>query len=214
MVDEQDTIKKETSDPKPKESAAEENDAKKTVRLSTPSQMRANYVLDTMRDFLTDKLPDGMTADHETVEACAYLAREFLERAVDSSLKIAQHRGAHTLDAQDVALHMETAWDIKIPGFLRDAKLSEDGTRREALPETDSKLDEDVASAHMVTLKAKRVAEKDLEKKSGKRSSTKRTKRTTTTTTKTPSESVAKKSKKGGGGKKRGKRRRESATPS
>jgi transcription initiation factor TFIID subunit TAF12 len=68
-----------------------------------------------------------------------------VETSLDHACALAAHRGAKSLNAKDLALHLETAWDLRVPGFAADPKT---------LPE-----DAEQAKTHEFTLVAKRQTE-------------------------------------------------------
>lgn len=45
------------------------------------------------------------------------LADEFIQSATRASCALARHRNSDTLDVKDVQLHLESAYNIRIPGF-------------------------------------------------------------------------------------------------
>jgi hypothetical protein len=45
------------------------------------------------------------------------LADDFLENLISAGSVLAKHRGSDVLEVRDVALHMERAWDMRLPGY-------------------------------------------------------------------------------------------------
>eukprot|EP00055_Hartaetosiga_balthica_P017997 m.126612 g.126612 ORF g.126612 m.126612 type:complete len:265 (+) comp9434_c2_seq1:166-960(+) len=62
--------------------------------------------------------------DEDASELVMKAAEEFIDHVVTASCKLAKHRNSTTLAAKDVLLHLETSWDIVVPGLiLEDVKL-------------------------------------------------------------------------------------------
>ena len=43
------------------------------------------------------------------------LSDEFVDYVIDSTTKLAKHRGAKTVEAKDVIFHLEKDWEILLP---------------------------------------------------------------------------------------------------
>ncbi|XP_043282809.1 transcription initiation factor TFIID subunit 12 [Venturia canescens] len=58
--------------------------------------------------------------DEEVEEMLLQLADDFVETTVNAACLIAKHRHANTVEVKDVQLHLETNWNMWIPGFGTD----------------------------------------------------------------------------------------------
>ncbi|GAB5357289.1 hypothetical protein AAMO2058_000361600 [Amorphochlora amoebiformis] len=93
------------------------------------------------------------------------IAEEFIDEVARRSCELAKHRRSKKLDIQDVQLHLEKTWNMKIPGFngstvrrrhhlldttrkrLNVLKKDKDRSRKRGRPKTDEKATSSAADA-------------------------------------------------------------------
>jgi histone H3/H4 len=57
------------------------------------------------------------------IQVLLELADDFLENLISAGSVLAKHRGSDVLEVRDVALHMERAWDMRLPGYSDPSTL-------------------------------------------------------------------------------------------
>lgn len=88
--------------------------------------------------------------DKKTLELLATQVSKFIETVVDFSCDLAQHRNSNELNEKDVALHLDTAWNYQIPGFVAEPTVFPSDKNAERI--------------HDLTLSVKRKAELEAAK--------------------------------------------------
>lgn len=93
---------------------------------STPSSMSASnnspsqiLTKRKLQDLLHEIDPTE-TMDDDVEEAVLQIADDFIENVINSSCQIAKHRESNTLEVKDVQLHLDSNWNMWIPGFGSD----------------------------------------------------------------------------------------------
>jgi transcription initiation factor TFIID subunit 12 len=78
----------------------------------------APHVVDSARlkDLLAT-LSNYHTLETQVEEALLDIADDFVDSVVSFAATLAQHRGSQTIEARDIALHLEKNWGIRVPGL-------------------------------------------------------------------------------------------------
>mmetsp|Transcript_20896 Transcript_20896/g.29285 ORF Transcript_20896/g.29285 Transcript_20896/m.29285 type:complete len:138 (+) Transcript_20896:95-508(+) len=66
---------------------------------------------------LVDRYHPGEKLDPAVEMLLLEIAEEFVDEVARRSCELAKHRKSKKLDIQDVQLHLEKTWNMKIPGF-------------------------------------------------------------------------------------------------
>lgn len=69
---------------------------------------------DTLRALINSVLREEVSP--ETEELLLDVGDDFLESVAHGAAQLARHRGGDTLEAADVALHLERVWGMSLPG--------------------------------------------------------------------------------------------------
>lgn len=75
----------------------------------------------------------------EVEEVLLELADDFLENLISAGSVLAKHRGSDVLEVRDVALHMERAWDMRLPGYSHHLESLDMRGKRQGLSEIHKK---------------------------------------------------------------------------
>mmetsp|Transcript_5455 Transcript_5455/g.8063 ORF Transcript_5455/g.8063 Transcript_5455/m.8063 type:complete len:135 (-) Transcript_5455:193-597(-) len=66
---------------------------------------------------LVDRYHPGEKLEPAVVQLLLEIAEEFIDDVARRSCELAKHRKSKKLEVQDVQLHLEKTWNMKIPGF-------------------------------------------------------------------------------------------------
>merc|ERR1711916_261282 len=61
------------------------------------------------------------TLDPQVAKVLLEVADDFIESTTVLSSQLAKHRKSNVLEVQDLKLHLEKTWGLKVPGFGEDA---------------------------------------------------------------------------------------------
>eukprot|EP01128_Nolandella_sp_AFSM9_P006788 TRINITY_DN3568_c0_g2_i1.p1 TRINITY_DN3568_c0_g2~~TRINITY_DN3568_c0_g2_i1.p1 ORF type:complete len:127 (-),score=47.68 TRINITY_DN3568_c0_g2_i1:141-521(-) len=92
--------------------------ARQPAPPTTPVAGEDRYILsrDALRDLVSTVDP-SQELDLESENLLMMMADEFVDNVTQFSAKLAKHRGSDVLEEKDVELHLDHAYNIKIPGI-------------------------------------------------------------------------------------------------
>eukprot|EP00281_Chroomonas_sp_CCMP1168_P028311 CAMPEP_0206248448 /NCGR_PEP_ID=MMETSP0047_2-20121206/20377_1 /ASSEMBLY_ACC=CAM_ASM_000192 /TAXON_ID=195065 /ORGANISM="Chroomonas mesostigmatica_cf, Strain CCMP1168" /LENGTH=153 /DNA_ID=CAMNT_0053674097 /DNA_START=33 /DNA_END=491 /DNA_ORIENTATION=+ len=71
---------------------------------------------------LVEQVSPGDKVDPEVEEVLLEIAEDFVENVTNFACLLAKHRNSSTLEVQDLRLHLEKNWGIKVPGYSAAAE--------------------------------------------------------------------------------------------
>jgi transcription initiation factor TFIID subunit 12 len=71
---------------------------------------------------LVREVDSNQTLDEDAEELLMQLADDFIETVVASSCRLAKHRKSNTLELKDLQVHLESSWNIWLPGFPEESR--------------------------------------------------------------------------------------------
>jgi transcription initiation factor TFIID subunit 12 len=77
---------------------------------------------------IVQQVSPGERVDPEVEEVLLEIAEDFVDNVTNWACQLAKHRKSQTLETQDLRLHLEKHWGIKVPGFSE----SEERARKKA----------------------------------------------------------------------------------
>lgn len=85
----------------------------------TPNEFPQFLTKTRLQDLVREVDPSEQL-DEEVEEVLLQIADDFVETTVNAACLLAKHRHANTVEVKDVQLHLETNWNMWIPGFGTD----------------------------------------------------------------------------------------------
>ncbi|KAJ1492473.1 transcription initiation factor TFIID subunit A-domain-containing protein, partial [Baffinella frigidus] len=66
---------------------------------------------------LVEQVAPGERVDPEVEEVLLEIAEDFVENVTTFACLLAKHRKSNTLEVQDIRLHLEKHWGMRVPGY-------------------------------------------------------------------------------------------------
>ncbi|XP_068233087.1 transcription initiation factor TFIID subunit 12 isoform X2 [Palaemon carinicauda] len=90
-------------------------DASINTSTDTPPVLSKQRITELVRE-----VDPNEQLEEEVEDMLLSIADDFIESTVNAACRLAQHRGARTLDVKDVQMYLERNWHMWIPGFGTD----------------------------------------------------------------------------------------------